>query len=195
MVVHRDPRLMPSSKHSWSPLNILVAPVNDTQEPTRPDSEASNAGEPTAETKVEALTSEHSKQFNNSNNINHKSRNAAWSPSTADLSQQMPMCTVWMQCIDTRVDPDVLQTWNPLVEPDVAATGPVMADASFERPVVTVASAQVMPLRALRTFGSLHVINAFGVTFVFVCNTSKDRTPSLCVYGKHVLLVHVLMAL
>ena len=65
MVVHRDPRLMPSSKGSWSPLNILVGPP----------------------------------------------------PAT------MPMCTVWMNQIDPRVDADVLQTWNPLLEPEVSRGG------------------------------------------------------------------------
>lgn len=70
-----------------------------------------------------------------------------WSPLNLVVSpsEDAASVTVWMNHIDSDLRSelrcDVFQTWNPTVEP---SKGSVLADFSFERPVVTASSVRAM---------------------------------------------------
>lgn len=82
-----------------------------------------------------------------------------WSPLNIEVASgaDAASVTVWMNRIDGKLrrglTAPVFQTWNPLVEP---ATSSVIADFSFERPVVTKSSLRAME-RLQESQGKGHV--------------------------------------
>lgn len=96
-----------------------------------------------------------------------------WSPLNivVDPSQHAASVTVWMNRIDHQLRDElqapVFQTWNPIIEPHPSK---LLADFSFERPVVTPASQQCM--------GSLHASQGHGHVW-FVGAYSRYSMPLL----------------
>lgn len=69
---------------------------------------------------------------------------ASWSPVNFIVSDDhpAPMATIWLNRVQDGLEgePDIFQTWNPVVDPDPAL---VITEATVSRPVVTLATRDV----------------------------------------------------
>jgi len=137
VVVHTDPRLMPSRKEDWSPVNLIMEP-NSTQSQLELEARVGAGG---------------------SNNLSDSIM--VDQPATAATKLSASMCSIWMCAVDDKLDKDLIQTWNPVIEP---AKDTVVANSWFVRPILNSSSSRgIEELKRLQGEGGLYFVGAYSL--------------------------------
>ena len=86
---------------------------------------------------------------------------AAKTTSVVDVKLSASMCSIWMCKIDGKLDPSLIQTWNPVIEPEKST---IVANSWFERPILNSTSARgIAELSRLQGKGGLFFVGAYSL--------------------------------
>lgn len=139
VVVHTDERLMPARKSDWSNVNLI-------------------------------LENQNAKCFEGGTGVKNapfeRDEGRAW-PSSGTLSAQCPgklaasMCSIWMHNVDRSLDPSLIQTWNPIIEP---LPSKVLSNSWFERPTLNTDTCRgIDKLREAQGEGGIYYVGAYSL--------------------------------
>ncbi len=160
LVLHTDPKLMPSQRRDWRSVNFILpnsldiardaakTPLASPRTLSKPAAGASSTSSSSTSSSPASSFSSVTSTTSSEDDAESKSSTlpsqsvAAASPSRADLLQRMEeegMASIWMNKVQRELSQhaDVFQTWNPLIAP---AKEHFIAESYFERPVVNEAS-------------------------------------------------------
>jgi predicted NAD/FAD-binding protein len=148
VVVHTDERLMPSRKEDWSPVNLIMEP-----------------GQTQSQLEVEQLKREEAQLVKESSNNLSDMVKVGGGRGPAGFKLSASMCSIWMCAVDNKLDKDLIQTWNPVIEP---RKDTVVANAWFERPILNSSSSRgIAELGAAQGSGGLFFVGAYVAAAVF----------------------------
>ena len=142
VVVHTDAKLMPARKADWSNVNLVL--------------ESQNAKCFEGNETVKNLPF-----HGNDHHANSSSASSRRAEQDCPGKLAASMCSIWMHPIDNTLDKGLIQTWNPIIEPD---KNKVIVNSWFERPTLNSKTVKgIDTLRECQGDGGLYFVGAYSL--------------------------------